>query len=763
MVPPASDRRVLRRCGGGARRLHLGGADVRRVAPERAAAQPARGDRARRPGRPRRVRRRRAPPAGLRGLRARGRARRRGRAHGADPAHKRRERAQLRRPDPRLPGLRDASTWSRTVAPRSWPGAAPSSSRSRSSATSSPTTTGSSKRSSTRLLRGPRLRSDLGVFPRPVQDPLPVWVAVGGAPESAASGRLGLPMALAIIGGMPERFAPFAELHRAAPRPGTSRRALSINSHGFVAETSRTRRQLLPPFADMMPGSAASAAGRRSRARTSSGRTLRGATFVGSPEEVVEKILFQHEIFGHQRFLVQFSRRLAAARRRCCAGSSCSARRSRRQCVRDRAPHAPPEGNGRDPAVRLPSEGRQEGERDRYDPPIMSGSIGRARRVRGRDRASSCSSSTSTVVVFVYWRRLRLAVHEKRAERVRAQLAPVIAAVSADASPADRQRLRVAVADLDARSRPIAAALLIDRLERGSGGRSRCDPAAAPRGRARSRSRSSRCGRGRPGGARSAAPPSAPRVRARRCPLLEELLHDRNHHVREAAVEALGAIGEPASLPALRELYLAESVARPGIVYAALVEFGPAAVDIFAEGIRSENPRVRASACFGLAGGRPRRGCPRTSVLVRADRARARGRGAGRPHRRRRRARQPSETGPAPADLLTLVADSEPRRPARRDARARRLRRPPGGGRRRRCVAGRASARSRCARPSPSCCWRRKPRGRAGGGTRARGRGRVAGGDGADAWRRSTPCERARRRPGAADLSSTSSSTTSRP
>ena len=58
---------------------------------------------------------------------------------------------------------------------------------------------------------------DLGVYPRPVQEPLPVWIAVGGTPESALrAGRLGLPMALAIIGGQPERFAPFAELFRRA-------------------------------------------------------------------------------------------------------------------------------------------------------------------------------------------------------------------------------------------------------------------------------------------------------------------------------------------------------------------------------------------------------------------------------------------------------------------------------------------------------------------------------------------------------------------
>jgi alkanesulfonate monooxygenase SsuD/methylene tetrahydromethanopterin reductase-like flavin-dependent oxidoreductase (luciferase family) len=82
--------------------------------------------------------------------------------------------------------------------------------------------------------------NERGVYPRPLQEQIPIWVAVGGTPESAArAGSLGLPMALAIIGGRPEQFAPFAEIHRRAaietghlPPP-----PLSINSHGFVAET----------------------------------------------------------------------------------------------------------------------------------------------------------------------------------------------------------------------------------------------------------------------------------------------------------------------------------------------------------------------------------------------------------------------------------------------------------------------------------------------------------------------------------------------
>jgi probable LLM family oxidoreductase len=161
------------------------------------------------------------------------------------------------------------------------------------------------------LLLEVRTRDDLGVYPRPLQEPLPVWIAVGGAPESAVrAGRLALPMALAIIGGLPERFVSFAELHRrAALEAGHELPALSINSHGFVAETSqRAADEAFPPFAAMM-----NRIGRERgwpplrRADFDASLTLRGANFVGSPQEVVEKILFQHELFGHDRFLVQFS------------------------------------------------------------------------------------------------------------------------------------------------------------------------------------------------------------------------------------------------------------------------------------------------------------------------------------------------------------------------------------------------------------------------------------------------------------------------
>ena len=163
-----------------------------------------------------------------------------------------------------------------------------------------------------KLLRLLELRREVrGVHPRPVQDPLPVWVAVGGSPESAhRAGALGLPMALAIIGGLPERFVPFAEIHRrAAEDGGHSRPALSINSHGFVGDTSDgAAADYYVPLKTMMDRIGRERGWRPlERQDYDAGRTLRGATVVGSPEEVAAKILFQHELFDHDRFLIQFT------------------------------------------------------------------------------------------------------------------------------------------------------------------------------------------------------------------------------------------------------------------------------------------------------------------------------------------------------------------------------------------------------------------------------------------------------------------------
>ncbi|HKH94372.1 MAG TPA: LLM class flavin-dependent oxidoreductase [Gemmatimonadaceae bacterium] len=148
------------------------------------------------------------------------------------------------------------------------------------------------------------------VIPRPIQQPLPVWIAVGGTMASAErTGRIGLPMALAIIGGAPERFAPFIEVYRdAARRAGhdPSRLGLSINGHGHVAESSRQAAD------EYWPGHEASMRkiGRErgwpppTRAQYDLLCGPRGALLVGDPKTVAEKILFQHEIFGNSRYLI---------------------------------------------------------------------------------------------------------------------------------------------------------------------------------------------------------------------------------------------------------------------------------------------------------------------------------------------------------------------------------------------------------------------------------------------------------------------------
>jgi alkanesulfonate monooxygenase SsuD/methylene tetrahydromethanopterin reductase-like flavin-dependent oxidoreductase (luciferase family) len=146
-----------------------------------------------------------------------------------------------------------------------------------------------------------------------VQDPLPVWVAVGGTPRSVVrAATLGLPLALAIIGGMPERFVPFVTLYRDSARKAgrdPARLPVGINSHGFLARTSQDASELFwPAYADVM-----TRIGRErgwppvSRERYEAERAPRGALFVGSPQEVIDKILFQHELFGHDRFLLQLS------------------------------------------------------------------------------------------------------------------------------------------------------------------------------------------------------------------------------------------------------------------------------------------------------------------------------------------------------------------------------------------------------------------------------------------------------------------------
>jgi probable LLM family oxidoreductase len=154
---------------------------------------------------------------------------------------------------------------------------------------------------------------DAGVWPRPVQDRLPIWVAVGGTPESVIrAGALGLPLTLAIIGGQPERFRPLVELYRqaidAAGHDASAAR-VAINTHAFVAPTAaEADRAFAPSYLQMM-----NRIGRErgwppaGRAQYEALSSPRGALAIGTPEQVAEKLLFEHELFGHQRYIAQMS------------------------------------------------------------------------------------------------------------------------------------------------------------------------------------------------------------------------------------------------------------------------------------------------------------------------------------------------------------------------------------------------------------------------------------------------------------------------
>ncbi|MFI5129663.1 MAG: LLM class flavin-dependent oxidoreductase [Chitinophagales bacterium] len=152
-----------------------------------------------------------------------------------------------------------------------------------------------------------------GVYPRPYQDKLPIWIAVGGTPESIIRAAThGLPLALAIIGGMPSAFVPHIKLYRDVYNKtghDMDQLQLSINSHTYIADDSQTAAdEFYPPYAEVMTR-IGKERGWPPTNRQQYDATLspKGALLVGSPQEVIDKILYEHELFGHTRFLAQMS------------------------------------------------------------------------------------------------------------------------------------------------------------------------------------------------------------------------------------------------------------------------------------------------------------------------------------------------------------------------------------------------------------------------------------------------------------------------
>ncbi|CAI6077045.1 LLM class flavin-dependent oxidoreductase [Cohnella sp. JJ-181] len=149
-----------------------------------------------------------------------------------------------------------------------------------------------------------------GVYPRAVQEPLPVWIGTGGNPESAVrAGTLGLPVVFAIIGGMPERFAPLVKLYKdAAAKAGhdVSKLQIATHSHGFIADTTEQAADLFYPSTAAQMNTIGRERGWPPYTRDSfdAARSLRGALYVGDPEYVAEKIVLLHQNLGLTRFLL---------------------------------------------------------------------------------------------------------------------------------------------------------------------------------------------------------------------------------------------------------------------------------------------------------------------------------------------------------------------------------------------------------------------------------------------------------------------------
>lgn len=154
---------------------------------------------------------------------------------------------------------------------------------------------------------------NLGVYPRPYQTSIPIWLAAGGTPASAVrAATLGLPLMLAIIGGMPDQFVPFVNLYReTAKKEGMdlTNLQMGINNHVYVGEDSQQAADEFYPYYVKMMNRVGRDRGWQplSRQQFDYLRSPKGALMVGSVQQVIDKILYEHELFGNTRFMAQAS------------------------------------------------------------------------------------------------------------------------------------------------------------------------------------------------------------------------------------------------------------------------------------------------------------------------------------------------------------------------------------------------------------------------------------------------------------------------
>jgi probable LLM family oxidoreductase len=143
-----------------------------------------------------------------------------------------------------------------------------------------------------------------GIYPRPVQNPLPIWLGVGGTPQSfARAGALGLPLMVAIIGGEPRRFRPLIDLYRETGKQhGYVAEQLKVGAHmlGYVAETTQEAADTFYPGYAKAMTDIGKERGWPPMTRSSfdAQRGANGALLIGSPDEVTDKILRHSEALG---------------------------------------------------------------------------------------------------------------------------------------------------------------------------------------------------------------------------------------------------------------------------------------------------------------------------------------------------------------------------------------------------------------------------------------------------------------------------------
>jgi probable LLM family oxidoreductase len=152
--------------------------------------------------------------------------------------------------------------------------------------------------------------NSLGIYPRPIQEQLPIWIAVGGTPESMArAGALNLPVTLAMLGGQPEHFLPLVELFRnSAAKAGhdVSKLQFALNAHAYIADDSQQAADELWPTYEKMMNRIGKERGWSTITRQQFEASRRhGPLLVSSPQEVADKIIAQYKIFGNTRYLAQ--------------------------------------------------------------------------------------------------------------------------------------------------------------------------------------------------------------------------------------------------------------------------------------------------------------------------------------------------------------------------------------------------------------------------------------------------------------------------